>query len=610
MRRYSALFLWLFLFFMLAWDAAARQSSWIGASRRHQITCRTARNDTYVTNIQDAALALRAGLEQPYTGQGVLVGIVDVGIEYNHLNFRDPQTGRTRLKGAVLYREEGAPDSVREYYVDEAIIDTLTTDTPSYGHGTHTSGIASGSYTGLGQQGMAPGAALMLCGTSSLADEYLIDAIRMTFDRADELDVPCVINMSIGNPVGWKDGLSTFCLACDSLTEGGTKPGRVIVVSAGNDGDCAFSVEHEFTDSEPVYSLLTPALFESKFAYVNPNIDVYCSDSLSASVDYVLYDTLTHSFDEFPFEQHLLDTLEAEHDGRRHLCLDADTCFLADFAGRILAVRFRGQPGSSITAYYINNESVKCAMFRPSSEARWLQGTSNMSISDLCCTDAVLSVGAYSAVSAVTNVFNRTLRSSSEQARVCPFSSFGRTWQGVAKPDVICPGVNVVSSFSAFFEDKIEYYYKSGRYPNSPMMHVVTPEETDAPWYRPEAPGRTYYWIADQGTSMSSPVMAGIIALWLEACPTLSVQDVRDVLRETARFDEFCLTAPHGVLQAGCGKADALRGLQRILNVQEGIREIERNRECQGAFDSMGRRLLVPRSGLVISNGQKVLIRN
>ena len=541
----------------------------LNAPRRHHTTCLNTRMETGVAVLHDAGQAIDAGLDQTYTGRGVLLGIVDTGIQYQHINFRNPQTGQTRLKGAVLYRPEvGAVDSIREYYIEPNQLDTLTTDNLNDSHGTHTSGIAAGSYPDLNMQGMAPEADLMFCGTTALEDDRIIDALVTTFARADELGVPCVINLSIGNPVDWKDGQSAICLACETLTDGGNHPGRAIVFSAGNDGAKRFTAHHLFADTSAVYTLLQPTKIDGSAAYVNPDIEAYCSDSLPLALDFLLYDTLKHEFHAMPFEQHLVDTLEAGHGGRRHLSLDTDTCRMLDLPHQLLALRLKGVPGSSVSLYYINNNSVDYAMLSPYELAMppervdgcdngptWIQGTPAQSISDLCCTDAVLSVGAYSAVDSLVNVFGRTVYPWAPSGEVCSFSSYGTLSDGTPKPDVIAPGASVVSSFSSYWEDKIIYYYTSQRYLTSPMMYVVTPQGED----------EAYYWIHSVGTSQSSPVVAGIIAQWMEACPSLTVRQIREILQSTSRFDDHCLHAPGGPIQAGEGKIDAVKGLQEVL---------------------------------------------
>lgn len=572
----------------------------LSANHRHHPACFNTRAETGVGQIHNGTWSLQDyPISERYTGQGVLLGIIDTGIEYNHLNFLDPETGASRLKGALLYRpEEGAADSVREYYTEPQQIDTLTTDCVTNAHGTHTAGVAGGSYLALDQQGMAPESDLMLCGTSVLEDDRLIDALVQTFARADELGEPCVVNLSIGNPIGWKDGQSPLNLVCDALTDGGEAPGRVIVFSAGNDGAKSYVVNHELRDTLPVYLLLEPHKQKGESFYYNPNLDVYCSDSLPLTLEYLLYDTLLQTFSPLPFEQHLLDTLEAGHGSCRHLILDADTCCMTPYPHNLMACRIKGHPGSHFSIYYINNVSVSYAILQREDEYHWLQGSPEGSISDLCTTPAVLSVGAYSAVDTLVNVFGRVHHPVAPSGDVCAFSSYGRSMQGIPYPDVLCPGASVVSSFSRFWADKIAYYYTSGRYLDSPMMYVLTPDSE----------GPTYYWIHAVGTSQSSPVLAGIIALWLQACPTLSVRQIREILQQTSIFDEACAQAPGGALQAGLGKVDAVAGLQAVLShvslpiTQSGVEQSDIH------YNLYGQKLSRHAStrGLCIVNGTKV----
>jgi len=576
----------------------------LNANRRHWVTCLNAREESGVSILHDDLMSSINGLTRNFRGKGVLIGMVDTGIQYNHINFRNPETGEIRVKGAVLYRpKEGAADSIREYYTEVTQIDTLTTDYIEAAHGTHTSGVAGGSYMGLHMQGMAPEADLMLCGTSVLEDDRIIDALQKTFERAEELGEPCVINLSIGNPVDWKDGKSAICLACDALTDNGNAPGRAIVFSSGNDGNKNFTIDYQFADTMPVYTMLQPAVIKDKTCYINPNIDAYCGDSLPVELDFMLYDTLANTFGKIPFEQHLLDTLEAGHDNRRHLCIDADTCDMQALQHKLFAVRMKGSVGSQISLYYINNNSVGYMMSDFGLGDRWLAGSPAHSISDLCCTDAVLSVGAYSAVDSLTNVFGRTLYPWSPRGEVCSFSSYGPSCDGTPKPDVIAPGASVVSSFSSYWEDKIIYYYTSGRYLNSPMMYVVNPVEED----------QTYYWTQDVGTSMSSPVVAGIIAMWMEACPTLTVNDIRSILQKTSRFDDYCVNAPGGIIQSGFGKIDAVAGMKEVL-AMSGIEEIRENifeNKRSSCFNLQGQRIKEEDidNGLYIIAGRKIYIR-
>lgn len=582
------------------------------------------RIETGVETLQSDSSAMAIGLPQGYTGQGVLVGVYDTGIDYNHINFRDPATNRTRISMAILYREtEGAADSIREVYTEPACIDTLTTDTHATWHGTHTSGTAAGSYRGMGWQGMAPGATLALCGTSKLKHDRMEDALRSIFAHADELEMPCVINVSIGNCTGWKDGLSPIPQLCEELTDGGEAPGRIIVFSAGNDGSKDFTFEHTFTASDqPVYSMLeAPKDKEGQPQYRNFGIEAYMSDSLPMRISLVAYDTLQHREVDYQLVNlrgdvltpamladtlYYTDSIAPEHDFRRYVCVEVeDTCRMqtTDVEHTVLAVRFDGRRGSTMVGYYVMDSAVGSYALRDGGQPGWLHSDSRHSINEYCCTESVISVGSYSLLDSLVNILGNTVRTETPRHEVADFSSYGTTYYGVDKPDVICPGVFVISSFSTFCEDKISYY-TSGRKPDSPLYYCMDATEEEP---------RPNYWSADKGTSMSSPVMAGIIALWLEACPTLTTNQVRQILRDTSRFDDYCAHCPIDPRQAGFGKVDALAGMDAVLALA-GIERvtIDAAPHRQGIFDLYGREFDIPRSqlprGLYIIDGRKVRI--
>lgn len=580
------------------------------------------RIDTGVEVLQSDSTALSYGLPQGYTGRGVLVGVYDTGIDYNHINFRHPQTGQTRISMAILYRElEGSADSIREVYTDPVQIDTLTTDTHSTWHGTHTSGIAAGSYRGWGMQGMAPEADLVLCGSAKLDHDRMEDALRSIFAHADELEMPCVVNVSIGNPTGWKDGLSPIQLLCEELTDGGDAPGRIIVFAAGNDGAKDFTLEHCFeVTNHPVYTMLQAPLKGDVPEYRNFAIECYCSDDSPMSCTLVAYDTLRHEEVDFQLlnlkgdtlvpamlkdTAYYTDSLAIDHDMRRYVCLEMeDTCRLltADPKNTILAARFIGQKGSSFTSYYVMDSRIGTYALLDAGQPGWLKSDSRNSINEYCCTESVISVGAYSSASdSLTNILGNSIYPIVVPDEVASFSSYGTTDYGVDKPDVLAPGVSVISSFSSFCDVNLDYY-TSGRNPKSPLVYLLPCDEENI---------RPYYWSSDVGTSQAAPVVAGIIALWLEACPTLTTHQVRDILRQTSRWDDSCQSAPIDPRQSGFGKVDALAGMEAVLTLA-GI-------ECvasaptmsSGVFDLFGRCINLPREqlhGIYIVDGKKVCL--
>ena len=71
-----------------------------------------------------------------------------------------------------------------------------------------------------------------------------------------------------------------------------------------------------------------------------------------------------------------------------------------------------------------------------------------------------------------------------------------------------------------------------------------------------------------QGTSMSAPMVAGIIALWLQANPNLTVAQIKTILQNTSITDSFTGTGsaiPNNIW--GRGKINAYAGIQYIKSI-------------------------------------------
>lgn len=195
--------------------------------------------------------------DTPWTGEGVVVGVIDWGFDFTHPNFLDPETEGSRLLalwdqsapphpssgkwgyGRVFQQEEinlalGTPAPFVALGYDPRISDPDGTGS----HGTHVLDIAAGNGT-VGERGMAPGADIVVVhlGTQSgpkapsLGDSgRILEAIDFISQTASGR--PVVINMSIGKHGGSHVGKSLVEQGMDQfLTE---RPGRMIVNSAGN----------------------------------------------------------------------------------------------------------------------------------------------------------------------------------------------------------------------------------------------------------------------------------------------------------------------------------------------------------------------------------------
>ena len=84
------------------------------------------------------------GLPQAYTGKGVVCGIVDTGIDPNHINFKDADgKSRVRVFSNITVDDNG---NASEKVITGNDLLLFSTDNKDNNHGTHTLGIMTGSY--------------------------------------------------------------------------------------------------------------------------------------------------------------------------------------------------------------------------------------------------------------------------------------------------------------------------------------------------------------------------------------------------------------------------------------------------------------------------------
>ncbi len=209
-------------------------------------------------------------------GKGTLIGLVDTGIDLTHPSFLNDD-GTTRVKWVLAFGQKARgihPQLEEKYnctgddpcaiYSQSDINDLLKAGLPAllpqdeFGHGTHIASSAAGSdplYPGV-----APQAELIVTfaaeTSGGVSDSRILVGSRFTFDRADDAQLPVVLNLSLGSSFGAHDGTSAVEKSLSEMAQG---PGRAIVVAAGNSGELLYNLTDKYPEPLGIHTEVSVA---------------------------------------------------------------------------------------------------------------------------------------------------------------------------------------------------------------------------------------------------------------------------------------------------------------------------------------------------------------
>lgn len=198
------------------------------------------------------------------TGRGVLVAVIDSGIDYENDVFRNAD-GTTRIRNLWDQTIPGNPPegyAIGTEYTREEINEALRAPTrqerlqivPSQdisGHGTSVTGIAAGNSDEY--QGIAFESDLLIVKLGIPREEgfprttELIQALDYVVRKALEYQTPVAINLSFGNTYGPHDGSSLLERFIEDIANTWKS---VICIGTGNEGNAAGHTSGTLIDSE------------------------------------------------------------------------------------------------------------------------------------------------------------------------------------------------------------------------------------------------------------------------------------------------------------------------------------------------------------------------
>lgn len=473
--------------------------------------------------------------ESSRSGVGVVVGVIDTGVDLLHPAFTDA-TGRSRII-AVWDQDssDGRPPEGFGYGATcgtRMIRDGECPLSDHEGHGTHVAGIAAGNRD-LG--GVAPDAEIVVVASDTFT--RIADAVRYIVEVAEGRGMPAVINLSVGGHYGPHNGKTPLELFLD----GYLGKGRVLIGAAGNDGNDRLHIEIDLDEDDERRMALenlplgkpTETLVEfwsSRGTRVKGRLEFWVGRDVVASIDLSAgekehlesrvelsdvcvirsgYDALWQPSHQLRQRVLIIDATQCE-DGPD----DLTVAFAVTGVGKM-----HGWVGQSDYRHGV-------ARFAPSLGPGWVGGDERYSITVPSTGASVITVGAYAVRNEWTAESGDSQVLSLVAGQLAPYSSRGpsinRPRTGL-KPLLSAPGSVVVSARS----------------------HWVPTSTATLDIDR----------VVMQGTSMAAPHVAGVVALMLEARDNLSAHDVSDILVRTARLDEF--TGPSPSAAWGYGKIDA-----------------------------------------------------
>lgn len=567
----------------------------------------------------DAIREGTGGLPKKYDGSGVTVGILDMGFDPNHVAFAvSGDISQSRVKAFYTWKNS-------TFALED--LSGFTTDTRNSYHGTHVAGIAAGGYSGAGQYndgngvrtytampvfGVASNADIVMLGAGgNLSSAQLKEGAATLTEYAESTGRPMVVNISSGDIKGSHSG-SGDGVTGSSLADY-TGKGPMFCVATGNEGavKCTVSAGGGDSDDECSFGIPFTSSQIEFYIYTTPRLKAGVSSEAQINttmvepmqIDFIVYDSTTgkicYSRNIYEIYQKCVNrgiagstaattysyTANSDFDSwftsdsyiRVSVCGCVHTTPPATMGPPLLNDRsewlfsvstllksadgsrykpglyIRTQKGEKVFGYTtsfsgMTSHGVGSATSTDGSVTypAWRDGSTDGSMSAIATLDNVISVGACSAVSRLGTLNGNSYSASVQPGEIWPSSSYGmNTSTGERLPHVVAPGYSVVSAANRYYDRGYAAFAATAA-----------------------CDGESYNWIHETGTSMASPFVAGTIALWLQADPDMTVDDVKEVLRKTNVYPAGVASLPEDDerrLRWGGGMIQPLAGLKYIL---------------------------------------------
>ncbi len=548
-------------------------------------------------------------LDTSYTGKGVIVGIVDEGIDFNHPDFK-LSNGKTRVlrywdhttnNGAI---PEGYGYGIvwDKTQIDNGQCTSLETGTA---HGTTVSGMAVGNGRANNtNKGVAPEADIIVVETDFGLPNWTLtiaDACDYIFKVADSLGKPAVINLSLGTYLGSHDGKDPAAEFIDQLLS--EKEGRIVVCAAGNSGDqgkyhvrgnlsqdttfvwCKNNPMNTVAGTNKIIFDLWADTVTNFFYSFGANLPAPTFELRGQTNFRNIYDNLN----QVP----VYDTIYNQF-GDRIACIETYTEIVgSNFHAQILfrtidSLNYLFQFKTFGTGIYdiwggawlgfsdFETEIPDVSIYQDIAHYN-APDTLQTIVSSWNCSDKVISVGNIrNRSSHIDKNGNTYLPSNYVQVGTLePTSSKGPSRHGIIKPDIVASGGISLTA--------------------GPMWFLSNPANNPSI-------DQGGFHVRNGGTSMASPVVAGIAALYLQKCSKATFQDFKDDLLNTANT-----TASTGITPNVAYGNGIVNGQETILQKHRPVNINGPNGICPGSSATLTLSTSMIPTSILWSNGTQSL---
>ena len=472
-------------------------------------------------------------------GAGAVVGVIDYGGDFAHLNFLRSdgttrflslwfQDGPTSPSSPFGYGKEFKPQDINAALQQTNPYAALGYDPADFedpadpgSHGTHVLDIAAGNGGGTDVPGMAPNADIVFVnisqadeptGTASVGKSFgdsvrLLEAMKYIFDRAGNR--PCVINVSLGTNGGPHDGTTLVEQGIDSLLKGA--PNRAVTIAASNsfeDGIHASGSVAQGAAVELQWQLVRDTVTDLEMEVWYPKADRFTVELIGpdgqslATVAPGSNETLTSNGQVAVF---IANRLNDPNNGDNMIGI----FFAENMSAGTFRVRLHGDTVSNGAFHaWIERDNLFQSHFASANDNR-------CTIGSISCSKFAIAVGSYDGHKAARPISF--------------FSSAGPTRDQRQKPEVSAPGHNVQAA-------------RSGTGSGIRLM---------------------------SGTSMASPAVAGLAALVLAEAKArglnLTIEQTRKIIVDSARKNP-----PAGASwddRYGHGRINAHAAIQAVIDL-------------------------------------------